>query len=109
MRKNIINYRAKISQLARKATTKRIDATIYEKRLWGKGIGRWVVQRLLELGFKEQNADLIFAITEDYNIRCQKCIESCGFSFERKIAHPQTSKGLYEYCYAMSKEQFARR
>ena len=89
--------------------TKRIDATIYEKRLWGKGIGRLVVQRLLEFGFKEQNADLIFAITEDYNIRCQKCIESCGFSFERKIAHPQTSKGLYEYCYAMSKEQFARR
>ncbi len=87
---------------------KRIDVTIYEKTLWGKGVGRQIIRMLLEFGFHEQKADLIFAITEDYNIRCQKCIERCGFTLERKIAHPPTSKGAYEHCYTLPRETFMR-
>lgn len=88
---------------------KRIDMAIFEKEFWGKGIGSVVNQMLLEFGFSQRNADLIYAITEDYNLRAQKCLTKSGFIFDCQIEHPATSKGKEEDCYFISKEGYGRK
>ena len=85
---------------------KRIDLTIYEKALWGKGLGGQALKMLVSFGFQACKADLIYAITEDYNIRCQRCIQRCGFQLERRMEHPPTSKGSAELCYVMTRDMF---
>ena len=85
---------------------KRIDVTIYDKSLWNKGVGRCVNAMLLEFGFRQQSADLVYAITEDYNERAQQCIQKSGFTLDEIIAHDETSKGKAEYCYILTREAY---
>ena len=85
---------------------KRIDMTIFEKDFLEKGIGSIVNQMLLRFGFFQWNADMIYAITEDYNVRAQKCLKKSGFVFDCQLEHPATFKGKSEYCYYISKEDF---
>ena len=50
----------------------RIDLMIGKKELWNKGVGSRVINILTEYGVKEKNADMIFAIISDYNLRSLK-------------------------------------
>jgi len=85
---------------------KRIDVTIYDKLLWNTGIGTCVNSMLLEFGFIQNDVDLIYAITEDYNERAQKCLMKSGFVLDEVLEHDETSKGKSEFCYVVTKENY---
>ena len=93
----------------RNKNAKRIDVTIYDKSLWNKGMGRFVNSILLEFGFMQQNVDLIYAITEDYNERAQKCLLKSGFELDEVLEHDETSKGKSEQCFLITKEIYMLR
>jgi RimJ/RimL family protein N-acetyltransferase len=96
-------------ELKRKHThknVKRIDITIYENSFWNKGIGAQINSMLLEFGFLKCNVDMIYAITEDYNIRAQKCLLKSGFVLDLILEHYATSKGKSEYCYLINKQEY---
>ena len=85
---------------------RRIDMTIFEESFWNKGLGKSINTMLLDLGFNMYDSDIIYAITEDYNLRAQKCLLKSGFVFDSKIEHYETAKGKYEYCYIIDKNSF---
>lgn len=88
-------------------TVKRIDMTIYDKSLWGKGLGREIIAMLLDFGFTQCGADYIYAMPEDYNERSQRCAAAAGFILDEVEEHEPTTKGKYTYYNVMSKELFA--
>ena len=55
---------------------------------------------------QQNNIDIIYAVTEDYNKRAQKCILKSGFKLDAVLEHAGTSKGKAEYCYLMNKETY---
>lgn len=57
----------------------RIDLMIGKKELWNKGIGSRVINMLTEYGVQEKNADLIFAIISDYNLRSLKAFSKNNY------------------------------
>lgn len=87
---------------------KRIDMTIYEEAYWGRGLGAAINAMLLRFAFENSKTDLIYAITEDYNIRAQKCLLKSGFSLDEALAHEETTKGKLEYCYVIGREAYSR-
>ena len=85
---------------------KRIDVTIYEEAYWGMGLGAAINAALMRYAFENMKTDLIYAITEDYNIRAQKCLLKSGFSLDEVLEHEETAKGKQEYCYVISREKY---
>lgn len=85
---------------------KRIDITIYDKAFWSKGIGALTNSMLLEFGFLKCNVDMIYAITEDYNLRAQNCLLKSGFMLDLILGHNETSKGKSEYCFLINKQEY---
>ncbi len=85
---------------------RRIDMTIYEEAYWGRGLGAAINAMLLRYAFENSKTDLIYAITEDYNIRAQKCLVKSGFSLDEVLEHEETTKGKQEYCYVISREKY---
>ncbi|MGI6561957.1 MAG: hypothetical protein ACOX3Q_05270 [Clostridia bacterium] len=61
----------------------------------------------MDLGFNQCNFDIIYAVTEDFNIRAQKCLLISGFVLDMSMEHYETSKGKYEYCYCIDKKGFS--
>lgn len=57
----------------------RIDLMIGKKELWNKGIGNRVINMLTEYGVQEKNADMIFAIILDYNLRSLKAFSKNNY------------------------------
>ena len=58
---------------------RRIEATIGEKALWGKGIGTAVLGMLIDFAFNGENVDLLYCFAADYNVRSQKTLLKQGF------------------------------
>lgn len=88
---------------------KRIDVTVYYETFWSRGIGSLVNSMLLDFGFNQCDADMVYAITEDYNLRAQKCIQKSGFVLDAELEHNPTAKGKYEYCYLLSRQDYLSR
>lgn len=57
----------------------RIDLMIGKKELWNKEIGSRVINMLTEYGVQEKNADLIFVIISDYNLRSLKAFSKNNY------------------------------
>ena len=100
-----LNYDELIAKHPNK-NAKRIDLTIFDKSLWGKGLGTAIFSMLLEFGFVQLNVDLIYGIIGDYNVRSQKCAIKCGLELDEILEHDETPKGKAEYCYLITKEMY---
>lgn len=85
---------------------RRIDIMIGEKNFWNKGIGTKVIKRLVEFGFIDENADMIFYMPGDYNTRSIRAAEKAGFILIDKIRNEDCKKGEYDCIMAIKKEDF---
>ncbi len=69
---------------------RRIDLTIGEKDLWGRGLGTEAIRLLTEFGFETESADLIFACdVSDYNPRSRRAFERVGYQVDAGIENPE--------------------
>jgi len=86
---------------------RRIDLTIGEKRLWGRGLGTDVIRTLTRFGFEEETADLIFGCDiADYNPRSLKAFQRVGYKVETKIKQPPGRKAQHVYDVVMLRERW---
>jgi len=60
---------------------RRIDMSIGEKTHWGQGVGGAMISMLVQFAFEEQNVDVLYGLTFDYNKRSQRVFEKNGFQF----------------------------
>ncbi len=60
-----------------------------KQEFWGKGIATGISKKLIEKGFKEYNAEEIWAITMKKNIASRRVMEKCGLKlFKESIYEP---------------------
>jgi diamine N-acetyltransferase len=59
--------------------TAAVGTYIGKKELWGKGLGRQITVALLEMSFRQLNAERCEAWSAGYNHRAHKVLEVCGF------------------------------
>ena len=85
---------------------RRIDIMIGEKSYWNKGIGTKAVKLLVDFGFVDQKADMIFYMPADYNTRSIRVAEKLGFVLTDKIPLENNNKGDYDYIMAIKKEDY---
>jgi RimJ/RimL family protein N-acetyltransferase len=65
----------------------RLPIGIWDKSLWGRGIGGEVLDRLIDFGFGEQRADRICAMDVALsNHRSRRLFESRGFRVVREVS-----------------------
>ena len=84
----------------------RIDITIGEKDLWGKGIGSETVKMLCRFAFCEINADILYYICCDYNERSRKTAIKNGFVEADKRDVADSDRAKIEYFYMHDKERY---
>ena len=84
----------------------RIDMTIGEKDLWGKGIGSAAVKELCDFAFCELSADIMYLIFCDYNERSRKTATKLGFieSCQKEVCDSDRAK--LEYFYMMDRDRY---
>jgi RimJ/RimL family protein N-acetyltransferase len=64
----------------------RVPIGLWDKALWGRGLGGEVLDRLLDFGFREQHADRICAMdVARSNRRSRDLFESRGFRVARDV------------------------
>lgn len=83
---------------------RRIDIMIGEVDYWNKGIGTEVIKTLIDFGFNNQQADMIFYIALDHNPRSIHVAEKIGFTLIEKIPY-ERKKFNYEYIMAMKNDK----
>ena len=86
--------------------SRRIDITIGEKDYWGKGIGTIAVRLLTQFGFEVDNADMIFYLPYDYNVRSCKTAERVGYKLLSKTEEKYSPKAKFCYNYGMTREDY---
>ena len=82
---------------------RRIDIMIGEKSRWNRGIGTRVIKRLVQFGFADEAADMIFCMPGDYNARSVRAAEKAGFTLVDKVPNEDSTKGEYDLIFAMTK------
>lgn len=88
----------------------RIDLTIGEKDLWGKGWGTRIIRLLTDHGFQQAGADAVFGIgVADYNPRSRRAFEKNGFVIDQAIRQPPGSKATIEYDMILTREAWTAR
>ena len=87
--------------------TRRIDLMIGEKDYWGRGIGTKVVRMLTKFGFESQNADMIFYMPADFNIRSCKLAERLGYKLVSKTPTEGSTKSKFDMNYAITRADYA--
>ena len=81
---------------------RRIDATIGEKDMWGKGIGTEIMKMLIDFAFREENVDVLYCIVADYNERSRRMIERLGFiKCDEEDADADSLRAKKEYHYRL--------
>ena len=89
---------------------RRIEATIGEKTLWGKGIGSAVLGMLIDFAFNGENADLLYCFAADYNIRSQKTLLKQGFQLcGEEDAGEESLRAKKEYHYRLTRREYMER
>ena len=89
---------------------RRIDATIGEKTLWGKGIGTAALRMLIDFAFYGEHADILYCIAADYNLRSQKTLLKNGFILtDEKELLENSLRAKKEYHYVLSRQEFINR
>lgn len=71
---------------------RRIDLTIGDKSLWGRGLGTRAIRLLTQLAF-DLKADAVFGVDiADYNPRSRRAFEKAGFQLAGVSDVPQPAK-----------------
>ncbi|MEK7474847.1 MAG: GNAT family N-acetyltransferase [Candidatus Coatesbacteria bacterium] len=88
----------------------RIDLSIGEKGLWGRGIGTRAVRLLTRFGFEERGADMIFGLSiGDYNPRSLRTFRRAGYTLHGMYAQAPGAKGRFESDVVMTREGWEAR
>jgi len=85
---------------------RRIDLVIGDKSLWGSGIGTKVIGMLTKFGFLGENADMIFGLVADYNLRSAKAFRKNGYVLVEKFKLERFIKSNYELRFAVDKKRY---
>jgi len=84
----------------------RIDLMIGEKEYWNHGIGSHVIAMLVEYGFKYKNADTIWGIVSDYNIRSINAFVKNDFEEYEKVREKDNPKAMFEIRMAIGRNNY---
>ena len=79
------------------------------KDRWGRGYMTEAAKRLIRYGFEELKLDVLMIRTSETNLRSQRVIEKCGFTYEGTLrrAYRMYDNKLREVrCYSMLKEEY---
>ena len=88
---------------------RRIDLTIGEKDLWGRGWGTKIIGLLTRFGFEECGADAIFGCDiADYNPRSRRAFEKNGYVLDAVVPQPDGRKSKVDYDMILSREAYER-
>ena len=68
---------------------------IGEKSLWGKGIGKEVTEKILQIGFMEYKLHRIMLTVSEYNTGGQKAYKRTGFLEEGRMREATFRDGRY--------------
>lgn len=85
---------------------RRIDLMIGEKAYWGKGIGSAVIGMLTKYAFEVAQADQVYGLVFDYNIRSQKAFIKNGYTLVDTIACEPGKKMKQDMHYAITNVQY---
>ncbi len=85
---------------------RRIDMCIGEKEYWSRGIGTQFIGMLVDFAFCGEHVDVLHCFCEDYNIRSRRMWEKYGFTRVLAEPLPQPQKGLWQYHYRLTREEF---
>jgi aminoglycoside 2''-phosphotransferase len=84
---------------------RRVDLMIGEKEFWGRGLGTRTIRLLVELAFKQEEADAVFACeVGDYNPRSRRAFEKVGFEVYASIPQLPGSKASVVYDLLLTRE-----
>ena len=81
------------------------------KSRWGRGYMTEAAKRLIRYGFDELKLVVLMIRTSDTNIRSQRVIEKCGFTYEgtlRRAYRTYDSNMREVRCYSMLKEEYEK-
>ncbi len=82
---------------------RRIDISIGEKELWGRGLGTESVELLMQLAFQSEACDLIYEPEiADFNVRSRRMFERLGFEEVAEIPQAAGSKAAAGYDLALT-------
>ncbi len=85
-----------------KKDMRRVPIFIGEKSEWGKGYGTEVIRLLTDYAFKD-GAEMVFGCSiSDYNSRCLRAFEKCGYRIVRKVKGERRAKAKWEYDLAVT-------
>ena len=88
---------------------RRIDITIGEMALWGRGYGTDAIRTLTRWGFEDQGADLIFGCgIADYNPRSRRAFEKAGYVLDQRVRESPDAKAQWSYDLVLSREDYLR-
>lgn len=85
---------------------RRIDLAIGRKQYWNRGLGTRAIGLLTEFGFKDQKAEMIFGLVDDYNPRSRRAFEKNGYELIRAVPLPPGSKGAYSWDLAQERTRY---
>jgi len=95
-----MNLKRVLSRYPGTMALRRIDLTMGEKALWGRGYGTRIIRAQVRFGFHGCNADAIFGCSiADYNPRSRRAFEKNGFVVDQVI--PQVPGGKAQVVYDM--------
>ena len=79
------------------ADCRRIDLSIGNKTLWGRGIDTAVIRLLTHFAFTHEHADFVFGCdVADYNLASQKAFQKAGYQLHSTI--PQAAGAKARFC-----------
>ena len=88
---------------------RRIDLTIGEKHLWGKGWGTQMIGLLTRFGFDRERADAIFGCdVADYNRRSRRAFEKNGYVVDAEVTQPPGRKSKVDYDMILTRDAYER-
>lgn len=88
----------------------RIEASIGEKSLWGRGIGTEILGMLVDFAFCGEHVDMLYCFAADYNIRSQKTLLRRGFILvDESHADADSLRAKKEYHYRLTRRKYIER
>jgi RimJ/RimL family protein N-acetyltransferase len=87
---------------------RRIDMMVGEKNYWNKGIGSQFIPVIIDFAFNTEQVNVLHCFCEDYNIRSRRIWEKNGFSLILKEELPQPQKGMYQYHFRLTRDEYFR-
>lgn len=88
---------------------RRIDLSIGEKELWGKGLGGEAIALLTRFGFEKEKADGIFGLVGGHNRRSARAFMKQGYRVARVTSDPYpASKSRFDYELVLWREEWKR-